>query len=117
MAKDNKTILLSANAEIDRGNPEGFLAFCAEDLEWTAVGEFTLRGKQAVRQWMATAYAEPPEYTVEHLVGEGDFVTAIGEIRTRGEDGTAVRNAYCDVWRFRDGKMVALQAFVIPIAA
>jgi uncharacterized protein len=29
------------------------------------------------------------------------------------EDGTAVNYSYCDVWRFRDGQIVELGAFVI----
>lgn len=113
----NKATLQRANAEIVRGNPEGFLSFCTDDIEWTAVGEPPLRGKEAVRQWMKTAYREPPEFTVTQLVAEGDFVVALGEIMVKGEDGRAARHAYCDVWRFRDGRMAQLSAFVVRPAA
>jgi len=37
----------------------------------------------------------------------------MGEISLKNEAGTAARHAYCDVWRFRDGLMAELQAFVI----
>jgi uncharacterized protein (TIGR02246 family) len=85
MSDNNKTILEKANAAITQGDYEGFLSFCADDTEWTFVGDKTLRGKEAVRQWMATNY----------------------------ENGTEAHYSYCDVWRFRDGKMVELMAFVI----
>jgi ketosteroid isomerase-like protein len=47
------------------------------------------------------------------MIAEGDFVTAVGEITSTDDAGKATRHAYCDVWRFRDGKMAELQAFVI----
>jgi len=62
---------------------------------------------------MATAYTEPPKFNVIDLVAEGDFVTAIGKITIKDKDGKPVPHLYCDVWRFRDGQMVELRAFVI----
>lgn len=109
----NKAILEKANAAIKQGNHEGFLASCTEDTEWTFVGGQTLRGKEAVRQWMAATYTEPPHFAVDHLIAEGEFVVALGEIMTRGEDGKERPSSYCDVWRFRDGKMAGLRAFVV----
>ena len=109
----NKAILTEGNAAITKGDNEGFLAFVAEDTEWTFVGEQTLKGKEAVRQYMAKTYIEPPKFNVSHLIAEGDFVTALGDITLKDEDGKAVRYSYCDVWRFRDGLMVELKAFVI----
>jgi ketosteroid isomerase-like protein len=62
---------------------------------------------------MATAYTEPPKFTVVNLIAEGDFVTAVGNITLKDEDGQEDHYSYCDVWRFRGGKMVGLMAFVI----
>jgi ketosteroid isomerase-like protein len=42
MSDKNKAILESANAAIAEGNNDGFLSFCADDIEWTFVGEKTL---------------------------------------------------------------------------
>lgn len=113
MNLDNKTILEKANAAITEGDNEGFLSFCTDDVVWIFVGDKTLQGKEAVRQYMATAYQEPPKFMVENLIAEGEFVTAIGKISMKDEDGIMINYSYCDVWRFRDGKMVELQAFVI----
>jgi uncharacterized protein len=114
MSEKNKTVLKKANAEIARGNIEGFLSFCADDISWTAVGEGTLQGKEAVRQWMEKAYVEPPRFTLAHLIAEDDFVAALGDITVKDKDGKSTENAYCDVWRFRDGMMAELKAFVVP---
>ena len=113
MSQAHKAILEKANAAIVEGDFEGFLKFCTEDTEWTFVGERTLSGKEAVRQWMAITYKEPPVFKVRHLIAEGDFVTAVGEITLKDDDGKAGTHAYCDVWRFRDGRMAELQAFVV----
>jgi len=50
MSAKNKAILEEANTAIAEGNNEGFLSFCADDMEWTFVGDKTLKGKEAVRQ-------------------------------------------------------------------
>lgn len=114
-AEANKRILQQANAAVRAGDNEGFLAFCTEDVVWATVGGDTLHGKAAVRAWMATDYSTPPEFTVDRLVADGENVVALGHIVARDGQGRRVRNAYCDVWQVRDGKLAALQAYVIPV--
>ena len=115
MSENNKATLKAANAANAAGNYEGFLSFCTDDTKWTFVGDKTLNGKEAVRQYMAETYIEPPKFTVANLIAEGNFVTAVGDITLQDADGKADHYSYCDVWRFRDGQMVELKAFVIKI--
>lgn len=109
----NKITLEKANAAITKGDYEGFLSFCTENTEWTFVGDQVLKGKEAVRQYMKDTYVEPPKFVVEHLIAEGDFVSAVGRISLKDSKGKTTDYFYCDVWRFKDGKMDALKAFVI----
>ena len=113
MSEDNKATLKNANAAMAEGKFEEFLSFCADDTKWTMVGDKTLEGKEAVRRWMAETYVEPPKFEVAEMIAEGDFVTAIGEITLKDKSGKSTYYSYCDVWRFRGGKMLELQAFVI----
>jgi uncharacterized protein len=113
VSKTNKEILEQANAAIAEGDFEGFLTLCTDDTVWTFEGDRTLRGKAAVRQWMTATYTEPPKFRVHRMIAEDDFVAALGEITLKDEAGKSVQHAYCDVWRFRDGKMAELRAFVI----
>ncbi len=115
MSEKNKAILQQANAAVVRGDHEAFLAHCTDDVEWVFVGDTTLKGKEAVRQYMKRAYVEPPTFTVTHLIAEDDFVTALGDISMKNETGKVVHSAYCDVWRIRDGKLAELRAFVVEI--
>ncbi len=113
MSDANKAILTRANAEVLKGNNERFLACCTDGVVWEFVGEQTLKGKEAVQRYMSETYVEPPKVTIDRLIAEGEFVTAIGEISLRGKDGQSVNYAYCDVWRLRDGKLAELKAFVV----
>ncbi len=113
MSEKNKAILEEANAAVAEGNYEGFLAFCTDDTEWTFVGDKTLKGKEAVRQYLAATYIEPPKFTVANLIAEGEFLTVLGDRTVKDEARKAVHHSYCDVWRFRGGKIVELRAFVI----
>jgi ketosteroid isomerase-like protein len=113
MSESHKATLAKANAAIVQGDFERFLQFCTEDTKWTFVGDRTLNGKQAVRQWMENAYRELPRFNVHRMIAEGDFLTALGEITLNDENGKETRYAYSDVWRFRDGKLAEVHAFVV----
>ena len=113
MAKSNKLILEQANEAIIKGDHEGFLSYCTDDTKWTFVGDQTLTGKDSVRRWMRVNYKEPPSFNVTKLIEGEDFVIALGDILVKDEDGKEGWHKYCDVWRFKDGKMAELKAFVI----
>jgi ketosteroid isomerase-like protein len=115
MSEQNKNVLLEANACVTRGDHEGFLSFCTDDTQWTFVGDQTLQGKEAVRAYMKAQYVEPPVFNVENMIAEGEYVTMIGKISMKNEGGKMIDYAYCDVWRFQEGKMAELKAFVIEI--
>ena len=58
-----------------------------------------------------------PQLTVHNVIAEGDFVTAYGDMTMKDKDGAVVPYAYCDIYHFRGGKIVALRAFVIQTEA
>jgi len=110
----HKDVLRRANAAVEQGDHAGFLEYCTEDTVWTFIGDRTLRGKAAVRQWMDESYkVAPPQLRVHRLVAEGDVLTAVGEIVLTEAGGKKSQYAYCDVWRLRDGKLATLHAFVV----
>lgn len=112
---DNKAILLKANDHITNGENEEFLSLCTEDMVWDFVGDQVLNGKRAVREYLTAVYTEPPEFTVDDLIGDGDQVVAVGRISIKESNGKTITSNYCDVWKFREGKMAALKAFVSEI--
>jgi ketosteroid isomerase-like protein len=116
-AKKNKDIVDKVNASFAEGGIEGFLSFCADDVTWTIVGTKTVIGKDAIREWMTTWDTEHPKFTIDNVIAEGDFVIAHGEMTLKGKDGKEVPHSYCDIYRFRGGKITELDSFVIKTEA
>ena len=77
----------------------------------------TVKGKESIRQWMATIESEPPRFQVKNVIAEGDFVTAYGDMTMKDKDGNAVPYAYCDIYRFRGDTIVELTSFVVRTEA
>lgn len=117
MSAKNKEIVEKVNASFAEGGVEGFLSHCADDVVWTMVGNKTTRGKNAIREWMASMDMETPKFTVDNIIADGDFVTAYGDMTMKEKDGKTVPYAYCDIYRFRDEKIVELNSFVIKTEA
>jgi ketosteroid isomerase-like protein len=55
------------------------------------------------------------ELQVDDVIAEGQFVVALGHVVLQADDGTTSRVAFNDVRRFRDGRIVDLRAFAVPI--
>ena len=113
MSQTHKDVLMQANAAITRGDFEGFLRHCTEDTVWNFIGERALRGKEEVRQWMIEAYREPPKFRVREMIADGNLLAAVGEITLKDESGREKEYSYCDVWRFENGRLAELNAYVI----
>ena len=117
MSAKNKEIVEKVNASFAEGSVEGFLSHCTDDVVWTVVGNETTRGKNAIREWLASMNMEPPKFTVNNIIADGDFVSAYGDMTMKEKDGKTVPYAYCDIYRFRDGQIVELNSFVIKTEA
>ena len=109
----NAAILHEANEFVKKGKYENFLAYCTEDTRWVFVGEQILTGKEEVRQYMKEFYWEPPVFTVDTTVEEGNFVIVTGQITLKDKEGNYNQYDYCDVWQFENGKMAGVKAYVI----
>ncbi len=109
----NTTILHKANEFVKNGDYESFLAYCTSNTKWVFVGERILNGKEEVRAYMKEFYLEPPVFSVEKAIEECNFVMVTGEIRLKNKAGKYEHFDYCDIWRFEDGKIAELKAFVI----
>ena len=117
MSAKNKEIVEKVNASFAEGSVEGFLSNCADDVVWTMVGNKTTKGKNAIREWLSSMDMEPPKFTVNSIIAEGDFVTAYGDMTMKEKDGKTVPYAYCDIYRFQNGKIAELSSFVIKTEA
>lgn len=114
MSEQNKEIVKKVDASFENHDLEDFLEYCAEDIEWTMVGEKTTSGKDAVREWMTSMEGhEAPKINSRNMIAEGERVAAHGEMMMKNESGETVNYTYCDIYRFRDGKISELTSFVV----
>ena len=113
MSEQNKEIVSKINKAFEENKPEDFLGYCAEDIRWEMAGEGTHSGKESIRQFMSSMEGmEPPRFTVDATVAEGDHVVCFGNMamKMEGEEG---EYSYCDVYRFTDGKVSELRSYVV----
>jgi ketosteroid isomerase-like protein len=113
MATSNKNIVEKVNAAFADNNVDGFLGYCADDVTWSMVGDTTVKGKEEIRKWMKSMDMEAPAFTVDAVIADGDRVAAFGDMTMKNKEGKVVPYSYCDVYRFRDGKIVELRSFVV----
>jgi len=114
MSQKNKEIVEKVNAAFTKGNSEGFLEHCADDVVWTMEGEKTTNGIAEIREWMKQMDGmEPPKFTVDRLIAEGDYVVCYGEMTMKGEDGKEGKYSYCDAYTFKGDKIKELRSFVV----
>ncbi|MEQ1763971.1 MAG: nuclear transport factor 2 family protein [Pyrinomonadaceae bacterium] len=114
MSDTNKQIVKNANALLAKGNTEEFLLLCAEDVEWTLLADTpsTMKGREAIRKFMKSSPgSEAPDFTVDKVIAEGEFVVANGNMTMKSE-GQTVPYAYCDMYTFSDGKIAELRTFI-----
>jgi uncharacterized protein (TIGR02246 family) len=116
MVANTKDIVAKVNAAFAQNDMEAFLAFSADDVEWTMVGDVTKKGKESIRQWMGSMPADAPKFDVKQVIAEGDFVVCYGDMTMQDEQKVETPYSYCDLYRFRDGKIAELRSWVIKTA-
>jgi ketosteroid isomerase-like protein len=114
MAANRKEIVQRINEGFAENNLEKVLSFCTDDFTWTMVGDTTVRGKDPIRKWMASMNPQPPQFTIQHTVAEGDFVITRGDMTMpEKKDGPSIPYTFCDIYRFAGDKVAELTAFMI----
>ena len=78
------------------------------------VGEETRTGVETIRNWMKSmGDMEPPKFTVDNLIGEGDIVVSNGNMTMKNKEGKNESYSYCDFYRFEGNKIAELTSYVV----
>ena len=114
MPNTNTEIVKKVNAAFADNKPEIFLDACADNVNWQMAGEKSYKGKAAIKEFMNSMKdMEPPNFTVDNTFGDGDFVTSYGDMTMKDKSGKDTPYAFCDIYQFRDGKIIDLRSFVV----
>ena len=114
MSDKNKEIIKKVNESFAAGKTDGFLEQCADNVVWTMVGDRVTKGKAAIKEWMSKMEGfEPPKFTVDRVIAEGDSVVCYGDMTMKGEDGKEGKYSYVDAYQFSGDKIAELRSFVV----
>lgn len=114
MSDKNKEIVKKVNDSFIAGNTDGFLEHCADNIVWNMVGDKETRGKKAIKEWMSRMEGmEPPKFTVDKIIAEGDSVICYGDMTMKGEDGKEGKYSYVDAYQFSGDKIADLKSFIV----
>ena len=118
MSEKNKKIVKEVNEAFASNRVEGFLKHCSDNIVWRMIGEKTTNGINEIREWMSQMEgAEPPKFTVDEIIADGDSVVCRGDMTMKDKEGVEGKYAYCDFYRFRNGKITQLDSYVIQLKA
>ena len=56
---------------------------------------------------------EPPKFTVDKIIAEGDSVVSCGDMTMKDKEGKNQQYSYCDIYSFENDKIAELTSFVI----
>ena len=107
----NQDVFLEANAALSERNYEKFIAYCDEDIIWINVGGSAFNGRTETLKYISSTYNDVT-FTTEDHIKEKDVVIEYGQIEFKTE-GLSKKSSYCDIWKFKDGRISKVTSFVI----
>jgi ketosteroid isomerase-like protein len=114
LSESNAETLRGANEAFNRGDVEGFLEFCTDDVEIEDLNNApdlpsVARGIDEVRETLVAWVNAFEDFRGEiaEYIEVGDNVACITDYRgTNRSSGLTVHHRLVDVWKVRDGKLV-----------
>jgi uncharacterized protein (TIGR02246 family) len=116
MSEKYREIVEKVNDAFTNNDNEAFLNFCADDVQWTIVGDQAVNGKDGIRDFMKSMEGmAPPTFTVKKIISDDDSAVAYGGMTMKDGEGNEGSYEYCDVYRFRGDKIAELRSFVVKV--
>jgi ketosteroid isomerase-like protein len=113
MSADHKAIIEKVNAGFEKNDPEVFLGFCSDNVQWTMAGEEPKKGKASIREWIKSMEGMgPPQINTTAIISEGDLAACYGDM-SMTEKGEDTFYSFCDIYRFSGDKIVELRSFAV----
>jgi ketosteroid isomerase-like protein len=111
-------LMREISAAFNSRDVERIVAFFAEDGVFQLargpepVGR-TLRGKAAIKQALAARFKQIPDMRWDHqeYILAGERAVSVWTVRGTGADGEELNYEGCDLYTFRDGKIIKKNTF------
>lgn len=115
MKTKNQELLEKFNQAFAQNDIDYILGQVSDTIKWTAVGDFTVEGKEAFQIALESMTGdEPYELNVHKIITHGKDATVNGIMRSK--DGK--QYAFCDVYKFsgfNEPKISELTSYVVEL--
>jgi uncharacterized protein len=110
-------VIRVAYAAYNRGEVEAVIDLLHPDVEWfpppTTVDPEPVRGRDAVRQYLAPNFFESQSAEPIEIIEEGDRILVIARVRARGRgSGVEIDGTTFHLWTVAEGRATRFAAFV-----
>lgn len=91
--------------------------YVADNMIWemhsSSSGHTTLTGKEEIANMDAGNMPEKMNFQFSTIVVEGDTATVAGTSDGITTDGKEYMGTFCDIYHFKDGKIVKMTSYII----
>ena len=96
---------------------ETFMYYLAEDIVWdmytASSGHTTFNGTAEISKMDGSDMPEHTNFRFSTIVIEGDQASVQGSSTNKQADGTEYKSYFCDIYRFKDDKIVKITSYVV----
>lgn len=115
MKTKNQELLEEFSKAFARNDTDFLVSHVSENIKWTAVGDFTVEGKEAFTEALKSMEADEPwEMEIDRIITHGKDAAVNGIMKTKG----GKQYAFCDVYTFsgfKNPKISEMTSYVVEI--
>lgn len=112
-----KELIQQINQLFTENKMESFMDYFAEDVVWdmysAASGHTTFNGIAEMNQMDTSNMPQYSNFRFSTIVIEGDTASVQGSSITTKKDGTQYESNFCDIYHFKNDKIVKMSSYVV----
>lgn len=115
-----KELIEQINRLFTEGRMEDFMAYMAEDIVWdmysAGKGHTRFNGLEDLGKMDVNDMPEHTNFRFSTIVIEGDVASVQGSSTNKRKDGTEYQSNFCDIYHFKDDKIIKMSSYVVDSA-
>lgn len=115
-----KELIEQINLLFTENRMEAFMDYLAEDVVWdmysASSGHTTFNGIAEINQMNGSSMPQHTNFQFSTIVIEGDIASVQGSSTSKRKDDSEYETNFCDVYHFKNDKIVKMSSYVIDNA-
>jgi ketosteroid isomerase-like protein len=102
--------------ELSKGNRKFIITHLDNDIKWNIVGMPEVTGKEdflKVMEIMQSAIGGFSRMYIKNIISEGEYVVVESSAGNENFSGKTFNPSYCEVYRFKNGKILELTSYIV----